>query len=165
MWNLIVTIIVQKCFWPENKFVQKRFWTFLKIQKCFLTKSEHFLKFKNVFGQEIRLKTLLDTKLDKKFQLRNRNRAKSNIFCPKTFLSPKTLLNKDFELKNSTKLLYFPISSSAETWKIFRNMLCQFFFRLSWHFKREKPVFWKASFLQNKDWLRVQASCTRLCNW
>ena len=30
------------------------------------------------------------------------------------------------------------------------------FFRLSWHFKREKPVFWKASFLQNKDWLHVQ---------
>ena len=30
-----------------------------------------------------------------------------------------------FELKNSsTSLLYLPISSSAETWKIFRNMLC-----------------------------------------
>ena len=39
------------------------------------------------------------------------------------------------------------------------------FFPLSWHFKREKPVFWKASFLQNKDWLRVQASCTRLRDW
>ena len=39
------------------------------------------------------------------------------------------------------------------------------FFRLSWHSKREKPVFWKVSFLQNKDWYRVQASCTRLCNW
>ena len=25
-----------------------------------------------------------------------------------------------------------------------------------WHFKREKSVFWKASFLQNKNWLRVQ---------
>ena len=24
-----------------------------------------------------------------------------------------------------------------------------FFFHLSWHFKRQKPVFWKASFLQN----------------
>ena len=32
---------------------------------------------------------------------------------------------KGFELKNSsTSLLYLPISSSAETWKIFRNMLC-----------------------------------------
>ena len=30
--------------------------------------------------------------------------------------------------------------------KIFRNVLCQFFFRFCWHFKREKPVFWKGSF-------------------
>ena len=29
------------------------------------------------------------------------------------------------------------------------------FFRLSWHFKWEKPVFWKASFLQNEDWLHT----------
>ena len=34
-----------------------------------------------------------------------------------------------------------------------------FIFRLNWHYKREKPVFWKASFVQDKDWLRVQASC------
>ena len=32
---------------------------------------------------------------------------------------------------------------------------CVNFFRLSWHFKREKPVFWKASFLENRDWLRA----------
>ena len=38
---------------------------------------------------------------------------------------------------------------------------CVNFFHLSWHFKREKLVFWKAPFLQNKDWLRVQASCIR----
>ena len=37
---------------------------------------------------------------------------------------------KGFELKNSRSLLYLPISSSAETWKIFRNMLSQFFFSL-----------------------------------
>ena len=36
------------------------------------------------------------------------------------------------------------------------------FFRLCWYFKREKSVFSKASFLQIKDWLRVQALCTRL---
>ena len=34
------------------------------------------------------------------------------------------------------------------------------FFRLSWHFKLEKPVFWKAFFLQNKDWFRVQDLAT-----
>ena len=26
------------------------------------------------------------------------------------------------------------------------------FCRLSWHFKWEKSVFWKVSFLQNKNW-------------
>ena len=49
---------------------------------------------------------------------------------------------------------------SVETWETFRNMLCQFFFCLSWDLKREKPVLWKAFFLQNKaDYaykLRVQ---------
>ena len=35
---------------------------------------------------------------------------------------------KGFELKNSSSLLYLPISSSVETWKIFRNMQCQCFF-------------------------------------
>ena len=48
--------------------------------------------------------------------------------------------------ENSTSLLYSHIPSSAGTWRIFTNMLCQCFFRFSWHFKREKSVFWKASF-------------------
>ena len=39
----------------------------------------------------------------------------------------KHKFEKGFELKNSSSLLYLPISSSAETWKIFRNMQCQFF--------------------------------------
>ena len=30
------------------------------------------------------------------------------------------------------------------------------FWCLSWHFKREKSIFWKASFLQNKNCLPVQ---------
>ena len=33
---------------------------------------------------------------------------------------------------------------------------CVNFFRLSWYFKREKSVLWKASFLQNKNWLRAR---------
>ena len=48
--------------------------------------------------------------------------------------------------ENSTSLLYSHIPSSARTWRIFPNMLCQCFFPFSWHFKREKSVFWKASF-------------------
>ena len=35
---------------------------------------------------------------------------------------------KSFWVENLTSLLYPPILSSAETWKIFTNMLCQFFF-------------------------------------
>ena len=68
---------------------------------------------------------------------------------------------KGFELKTSTSLLYWAISSSAETWKIFTKHGVSI---LSWAdiLSEKKPVFWKASFLQNKDWLRVQASCTRL---
>ena len=34
---------------------------------------------------------------------------------------------KRFWVQNSTSLLYLPIPSSAETWKIFTNKLCQFF--------------------------------------
>ena len=33
---------------------------------------------------------------------------------------------------------------------------CVNFFRLSWHFKREKSVLWKASFLQNKNWFNTR---------
>ena len=62
---------------------------------------------------------------------------------------------KRFGVQNLTSLLYLPIPSSAETWNIFTNKLCQFYFCLSWHFKREKSVFCKASSLQNKNWLRV----------
>ena len=35
---------------------------------------------------------------------------------------------KKFRVPNLTSLLYLPIPSSAETWKIFTNKLCQFFF-------------------------------------
>ena len=31
------------------------------------------------------------------------------------------------------------------------------FFLFNWHFKREKSVFWKASFFPNKNWLHEQA--------
>ena len=91
-----------------------------------------------------------------------RSKAVASPRCARQ--SRKHEFEQGFELKNSTSLLYLPISSSVETWKIFTTC-CVNFFRLSWHFKREKPVFWKASFLQNKDWLRVQASCTRLRDW
>ena len=64
-------------------------------------------------------------------------------------------LKKNNWAENSTSLLYLLIPSSAETCKIFKHAV-SIFFRLSWHYKREKSLFRKASFLQNKNWLRVQ---------
>ena len=39
------------------------------------------------------------------------------------------------------------------------------FFRLSWHFKREKSVFWKASFCKTRTDYACKTSCIRLCDW
>ena len=58
---------------------------------------------------------------------------------------------KSFRVQNSTHLLYLRVSSSTETWKIFGNMLCQFFFRLSWHFKWEKPVSLESIFIAKQE--------------
>ena len=64
---------------------------------------------------------------------------------------------KNFWVQNSTSLLYLPIPSSAETWKIFTNKLCQFCFRLSWYFYTRKIRILECIFLQNKNWLHVKA--------
>ena len=39
------------------------------------------------------------------------------------------------------------------------------FFRLSWHFKREKSVFWKASFCKTRTDYAFKTSWTRFCDW
>ena len=54
---------------------------------------------------------------------------------------------KSFWVQNSTRLLHLPIPSSAETWKIFTNKLCQFFFTEADILSEKNP---------NKNWLRVQ---------
>ena len=66
---------------------------------------------------------------------------------------------KSFLVENSTSLLYLPIPLSDETWKIFTNTLCQFFF-FAYADILSKSVFWNASFLQNKNWLRLQNFAT-----
>ena len=78
----------------------------------------------------------------KMFCFSRANQASTNL---KTFLSWKL-----------HKFTLLPIPSSVETWKIFPKHALSIFLRLSWHFKREKSVLWKASFLQNKNWLREQ---------
>ena len=64
---------------------------------------------------------------------------------------------KSFWVQSPTSLFYSPIPSSANTWNKHAVSLS---FCLSWYFKQEKSVFWKASYLQNKSWLRVQGFAT-----
>ena len=84
------------------------------------------------------------------------------MFCFSRANHASTNLKKSFSDQNSTSLLYLPIPSSADTWKIFTIKLCQLFFRLSWHFKREKSVIWKASFCKTRTDYACRTSCTRL---
>ena len=39
------------------------------------------------------------------------------------------------------------------------------FFHLSWHFKREKSAFWKASFCKTRTDYACKTSWTRFCDW
>ena len=78
--------------------------------------------------------------------------------------SRKHEFENDIELKTSTSLLHLPISSSAEAWKILRNMLCQFS-SLELAFLGEKnPCFGKHLFCKTRtDYaykLRVQYFAT-----
>ena len=45
---------------------------------------------------------------------------------------------KRFRVQNSTSLLYLPIPSSGETWKILTKKVCQFFFSLKLTFEAGK---------------------------
>ena len=58
------------------------------------------------------------------------------------------------------QLQYTLSTHSLINWNLenlYKTWCVNFFFCLSWHFKRENSLFWKASlFLQNKNWLCVQ---------
>ena len=71
------------------------------------------------------------------------------MFCFSRANHASTNLKKVLSWK--TRQVYF-IYPFPRRLKLERSLetCCVNFFRLSWHFKREKPVFWKASFLQNK---------------
>ena len=91
-----------------------------------------------------------------------RSKAVASPRCARQ--SRKHEFEQGFELKNSTSLLYLPISSSVETWKIFRNMLCQFFFSWTDILSEKNPYFGKHLFCKTKtDYaykLRVQDFAT-----
>ena len=71
---------------------------------------------------------------------------------------------KRFWVEKLNKLLYLPISSSVESWKIFRNMLSQFFFAWADILSEKNPYFGKHLFCKTKaDYaykLRVQDFAT-----
>ena len=88
----------------------------------------------------------------------------SRCFAFRAIITQARIWNS-FQVQNSTSLLYLPIPSSAETWKIVTKKVCPFFFRLSWHFKREKSVFCKASFCKTRADYACKTSWTRFCDW
>ena len=81
------------------------------------------------------------------------------MFCFSRANQVSTNLEK-FLSQNSTRLLYLPIPSSAETWKIFTNKLCRFFFAKADILSEKNPYFGKHLFakqgLITRARLRVQ---------
>ena len=79
------------------------------------------------------------------------------MFC---FSRARVSMNLSFWVQNSTRLLYLPIPSSAETWKIFTNKLCQFCFAIADILSKKNPYFGKHLFakqeLITRARLRVQ---------
>ena len=71
----------------------------------------------------------------------------------------------------STNLKNFFSSSKFDKFTLFTHSFVglrkcvNFFFRLSWHFKQENSVFWKASFCKTRTDYACKTSWTRLCDW
>ena len=65
-------------------------------------------------------------------------------------LITKARIWKGFWVQNSTRLLYLPIPSSAETWKIFTTKLCQFFFAKVDILSEKNPYFGKHLFAKQE---------------
>ena len=77
------------------------------------------------------------------------------MFCFSRANQSSTNLKKVLSWKPRQVYIIYPFPRRLKLGKSLQTC-CVNFFRLSWHFKLEKPVFWKASFLQNKNWLREQ---------
>ena len=85
--------------------------------------------------------------------------ARRNVCCSRA--TRKQEFEKVFGLKTGQVYFIYPFPRRL---KIFTNVMCQLF-RLSWHFKREKSVFWKAAFFAKQELimrarLRVQDFAT-----
>ena len=72
---------------------------------------------------------------------------------------------KKFSSSTLDKFTLFTHSFVGWNFEIVTKKVCQFFFLLSWHFKREKSVFWKESFCKTGTDYASKTSCIRLCDW
>ena len=71
----------------------------------------------------------------------------SRCFAFRALIMQARIWKRFWVKKNSTRLIYLPICSSAETWKIFRNMLCGFlFFAWAEILSKRNPYFGKHLF-------------------
>ena len=84
----------------------------------------------------------------------------TKMFCFSWVNHMSTNLKKFFSSKLNKFTLFKPIPSSAETWKIFTNKLCQIFFFALTDILGEKNPYFGKHLLQNKDWFNTRA---RLC--
>ena len=71
--------------------------------------------------------------------------ARRKVCCSQA--TRKHEFEKVFGLKTGQFYFIYPFPRRL---KIFTNVMCQLF-RLSWHFKREKSVFWKAAFFAKQE--------------
>ena len=65
------------------------------------------------------------------------------------FSRARVSMDLSFWVQNSTRLLYLPIPSSAETWNIFTNKMCNFFFSLKLT-SEKNPYFGKHLFAKQE---------------
>ena len=73
------------------------------------------------------------------------------MFCSSRAYHASTNLKKVFLVENSTNLLYLPIPPSANTWKIFINMPCQFFFSLKLTLQARKTLILESTFIAKQE--------------
>ena len=74
----------------------------------------------------------------------------------------------NFKKFSSSKLVKFALfTHSFVGWNLENRdrESVSIFFRLRWHFKREKSVFWKAFFCKARTDYACKTSWTRLCDW
>ena len=72
---------------------------------------------------------------------------------------------KSFWVENLTSYFIYSFLCQLKLGKTLQTSCVIFFFCLSWHFKRENSVFWKASFCKTKTDHVRKTLCTILCDW